>query len=82
MESAGLYSRSRSSSSIVLMAGVRALPSAAPSAKAETRAGETHTGVDTVRGREGLFLAERERPLLLLLVVCILLILLLLLQWW
>jgi len=44
----------------VLIQG-RTLPSAARSAKAETRAGETHTGVDTIRGGEGLFLAERGK---------------------
>jgi len=63
------------------MTGVRTLPPAVRSAKAETRAGETHTGGDTVRGGECLCLAERGRPLLLLLVVSIQLILLLL-QWW
>jgi len=39
MESACLCSRSCSSSSIVLMTGVQTLPSAARSAKAETRIG-------------------------------------------
>ena len=56
---------------------VRTLPSAARSAKAETRAGETHTD-DTVRGGES---QEQGRPLLMLLVVSIQLNLLLL-QWW
>jgi len=54
------------------------VPSAARSAKAETRAGETQTGGDTARGEERLFLAEWER-LLLLLVISILLVLLVLL---
>ena len=35
------------------------VPSAVRSAKAEARAGETHTGSDTPRGGEGLSLAER-----------------------
>ena len=44
------------------------VPPAARTPKAETRAGETHTGGDTTRGGEDLLLAERERLLVLVLV--------------